>query len=390
MWQVGLFVAWAAVARLWAGACWVDMTPKEPTKCTLAGYGGRRRALCTGVLAPLEANAVALRDEHRTVVIVSLDLCWVGRGLRRAIERRLEGTVQPDDLMVACTGTHSGPAGLDSNPLVQRVFGEYRAELVEEIADAAAGAVRGAVRVMAPAELLWFGGAGGPRGFGVKCEGRWRAVVFEAPEPANVLSPENLKLSPDWPGEARAAIRQASGAEAVVVLCSDVYPPNQQRPWRGEEPEQVGRGIGNRVVELLRTARREGAGGLGASLRTVQLPLAQLPPGVERQALPLLRMFAPRTSLVQAIRVGARWILAAPAMITRRLGEQMRDELSQKAGGDVVLAAPANDCIGFGVSEEEYNRGEKAAQLCAYGPKLGQVLTKALIEAIRSAAGPTG
>ena len=73
------------MTRIYAAAGTADITPQ--TAVPLAGSEIRTAAF-TGVADPLEANALVLRQGDAPLVIVSVDLMFVGRELRSAVESR--------------------------------------------------------------------------------------------------------------------------------------------------------------------------------------------------------------------------------------------------------------------------------------------------------------
>lgn len=97
------------ITPLLAGAASIDITP--PSGVQLAGDIGRERH-STGVLDPLFARALVLRQGKRTLCILSLDLAQVRTAystpLRRQIARLLNTT--PDAVMIHAMQSHSAPS----------------------------------------------------------------------------------------------------------------------------------------------------------------------------------------------------------------------------------------------------------------------------------------
>src|SRR5688572_7460291 len=106
------------------GASAIDITP--PVGTALDGYGGRVD-VSLGVHDALFARCLFLDDGTRQLAIVVCDLIGVGRGLvgraRQLITERLG--IAAENVLVAATHTHAGPAG---------VRGEGEPVLVEETA----------------------------------------------------------------------------------------------------------------------------------------------------------------------------------------------------------------------------------------------------------------
>jgi len=88
-----------------AGYC--DITPNRAV--SLAGYAARVQPF-EGIHSSLEANALIARSGKNIVVLVSLDLLFVGSELRERLEKALVGRVFPEGLFLAASHTHFAPA----------------------------------------------------------------------------------------------------------------------------------------------------------------------------------------------------------------------------------------------------------------------------------------
>jgi len=112
---VGL-VAWTALERapaaaraadLEAGVAVVDITPPVPYR--MCGYFNER--LSTGVLDPLHAKALVLRQGDRQIATVLCDLVgmWpdISLRVREAAEQKFG--IPKDNILIASTHTHTGP-----------------------------------------------------------------------------------------------------------------------------------------------------------------------------------------------------------------------------------------------------------------------------------------
>lgn len=125
---------------LTAGASCVDITPPLDTK--MRGYFEERRA--STVHDPLHARSFVLEDAGSAVAVVICDVIGVDRKyLDQARSLIAETTdLQPEQVMIACTHTHTGPETGDD---------DYTQWLWRRIADG----VRIAWQARRPAEVGW-------------------------------------------------------------------------------------------------------------------------------------------------------------------------------------------------------------------------------------------
>lgn len=88
----------------------VEITP--PVGVEMAGYGPFLPRQCTEVLDPLYARALWLHSGGEAVALVSVDLCMPAWDTHRAAAAQLQAVcgLKPENLLIAGSHTHSGPA----------------------------------------------------------------------------------------------------------------------------------------------------------------------------------------------------------------------------------------------------------------------------------------
>lgn len=151
---LGLIFASGAVAgqtkadRIMVGFGEADVTPdvSGPKPVYMAGFGQNRQA--TGVLDPLKARAIVLKDSGAKVALVSVDL--IGLFLEETVEirRQLPGFAH---VVVSCTHNHEGPDTMGlwgKSPVHSGIDEGYQRLVRERIVQA----VHAADRNAAPAE----------------------------------------------------------------------------------------------------------------------------------------------------------------------------------------------------------------------------------------------
>jgi neutral ceramidase len=207
-----------------------------PLGTPMAGFGSREGGT-VGTLRPLEANALYVACGQVGAVVLTLDLLSVDRAwvkaLRQGLWQRLG--IHPECVLVAASHTHSGPAGFRTHGNASESgYGDLRGlrrTLLGIAYDAAAEAKGAATEARitvgkgaAPAvaanrrdpalaaspdlTALWiWSTTGRPIG----------AVWHFACHPT-VLSAANRLLSPDYPGEVRAHLRQRTRTDLPVLF----------------------------------------------------------------------------------------------------------------------------------------------------------------------------
>ncbi len=283
----------ATSASLLAGHAREDITP--PVGTHMMGYASRKEP-CEGIHDELNADAVAVSDGARTVLLVSLDVSSLGLGEVQAVKRTIRGKtgIGPESVIVNTSHTHAGPL------VAQREHAPFQAAYFAEMCGRVARAAAAALEDMRPATLevgsapLDIGGNRRERGaegeivLGVNPEGArlaevtvWRfarnegtdIVLFSTPLHGTTMGSENLLISAEWMGAAVRAIEESQPETSAVFLqgCA-----GNQNPYRDERTfERIarhGEATRDAVLEALRTALEACPLSLVNIARQVDLP----------------------------------------------------------------------------------------------------------------------
>ncbi len=372
-----------------------------PLGTPLAGYGARGPGNASrGVLEPVSARALVLeQDGGPRVALVVLDALIVTRDLRDALASAARAH-DIDTLVVAATHTHSGPGGyLDKGVAELAILGWYREESRAALLRAASAALATATRSLAPATLAVAQADGdalarnrrraeGPRDplvpvLGVdRSDGTPIATLFSLAAHPTVFSPANLRLSPDYPGAARRRVETLRGGLAIFLA----GPLGDQKPHFADEPEWpedldrqartatlIGEALGEAVASALEGAPRAADAPVHAVTREWSLPPVDVRASCAYWiGAPVLhwiaRDFLPEVTPLVALRLGGLRLFASPL----ELGVEVADALRRRARGDgtLLIAAHANDWLGYLLMPEDWDRGGYEPCLAYHGREL--------------------
>jgi hypothetical protein len=125
-----------------------DITPRVGVE--LCGFGPFLNRHSVGIRDRLWARAMAMRVGQKRAVVIACDLIGVGLATTREVRRLLAEThgLAPDDVMLCCSHTHSGPA-----PGVYIGWGEADPPYLETLPRRIACAAAAAVDRLQPAQL---------------------------------------------------------------------------------------------------------------------------------------------------------------------------------------------------------------------------------------------
>lgn len=291
-----------------AGTARVVITPETPM--WMAGYAARTGP-SQGALHDLWAKALAVEDpKGLRAVLVSLDLCGIGRDLSEPIRDTIRERYKLDrrQIVLACSHTHSGPVVGDNLIRMYRIDDEQR-RLIREysafLSKAIVDAVGKALDALEPAELAWESGRcdfavnrrnnkeadapalrqqlalKGPFDHDVpvlrvtNARGELKGIVCGYACHCTVLSGQ--QFCGDYAGFAQVDIEKAHpGATALFVAgCGADQNPIPRRTV--EQAVDYGRQLAQAVDRVLAGGMRKVEGPLGAAYREIDLPFATLP-----------------------------------------------------------------------------------------------------------------
>lgn len=280
-----------------------DISPRDPA--FLVGYPHVPR-ISTGVHDPLLASALCLRNNDTGVLLLAVDLLFLGTPTARAVRRRIAAaTGLPEaHIFISCSHTHSGPVTVDylawrDDPCVPPANPAYVDFVTEQLVAAAEEAARAPYE----AEIAWASanahGVGGNRlaPDGVtdpeagllavrSTAGAWLALAIIYGMHPTVLHEDSTFISADFPAYTRQHLREALGEISVLyhnAPCGNQSPRYAVQGQTFAEAERLGRLLGARLREAL-PATFSSDVSLAGALATISTEPRMLPRLAEAEA----------------------------------------------------------------------------------------------------------
>jgi hypothetical protein len=274
-----------------AGYGEVVITP--PMGVELCGYGfylGRR---AESVMDDLKARAVCVSVGGTTLILVACDLIGFDVETSDSIRKTIavEHHVPADNVLLACTHTHSGPASE-----FLRGCGEISPEYARRLPELIAEAARRAALDRAPCEMRTGSEQAEPIGFNRRLRSfhpidpTVSAVIFERKYSPICLSAyachavtmgKNTEVSADWPGAAVKAMER-DGYRCVCFqgFCGDIDPVCHLNKWGAGTPEDLdlcGMILKHHLLNIAHKGQPVKLPALAAVEKRISLPL-EVPP----------------------------------------------------------------------------------------------------------------
>lgn len=328
----------------------VDITPPIGTR--LDGYGARKGP-SNDVHDPLFATLLALKSGSSGVAMLSLDLVAVKLGFTNRIRRALSPIlgIPEDCILVAAIHTHSGPAGFLGRLTMP---GSTEDPFLEEtILRRLAGGAGWVAQHLGPAQLSVGRGevrdlgrnrndpVNGPVDYDVNVlrvdgeEGQSLAVLMNYGCHPTVLGPENLAISADYPGAARAALNKIYPKTTFFFFngaTGDVSTRFTRRGQGFDEVERMGRILAGEVLKVMQVATPVDAPELIGQIQPLTLPFRQFPSADAAQRQ--LEAFEADLARQRAAGLPHGEIRKA---VTRVEGAQAQLHMAQSLGGAVSI-----------------------------------------------------
>ncbi len=286
------------MGKLAAGISKVDITPSK--KVYLTGYILRDRP-CEGVHDHLYAKAVVLKDldTEDATAIISADLLGLSKESVDRIrnEASQKTGIKPQNMIIACTHTHSAPATVNL-----RKLGEVDADYLKNVEDKIVNIILDAYKNLQEAKIS--AGRSEVRGIGYNREKRGGPVDEELGviridnkqdeilalllnytcHPV-VLGPRNLLVSADYPGAVARLVEETTGSCCIYTTGADgdIDPIINLKKW-GEgtfrDAEEIGKKIGLQALKVSEKLKGSSDVKLKSLSKTLRLPVKS-PPTLE-------------------------------------------------------------------------------------------------------------
>ncbi len=372
----------------------------------LAGFQHDRRAIA--VHSELYARALALRLDEQAFVLVVCDLIGLGRPDVDDIRAALAARGVQDELVVACTHTHSGPDTIGlwgPQPTVGGVDAGYLAALKQTIVAVAEEALTFCCPVQLrcatttlPDYIANYRTPG-------LVDDQLTALQFEKPDGEivatllnlachpEVLDETSFVISSDYAGAACQAIEAAVGGMALHVsgaLGGMLSPAIAKHDPDGVAT--IGRAYAEAALHALAQSPLADISQLEIRRAVFELPLAN-PLFTQAQEIGIVRMRDSNdilTTTCSCVDIGPAQLIGLPGELLPRLGFELKAAMPGPAR---VLIGLADDELGYILPDDEFvapddytNPGAQYEESMSPGPRTGSLVVEAAKRLIYNSA----
>ena len=292
--------------QLKAGYAERIITP--PLGVDLAGYGFYLRRRANSVLDDLRVKALHLSRGARQIAIISCDLIGFSLDFADSVRRETASALgmRIQDVLLACTHTHSGPATKSTLGL-----GEMNPAYMEQLAHSIVDTARRAADGAGAARFRRHRSIVEPLGFNRRTRGfapidpvlkvavfgqRSSRILLVNYACHPVMLGPSRQISGDWPGAlARELEKKGDHCLFLQGCCGDIDPVTNLNQWGSGTPADIAHHGARLAYWVLRTADRAPSAaelGLYSAEKRISIPLDVWPPGrIRREAENFARRF---------------------------------------------------------------------------------------------------
>jgi len=417
---------------LLAAAKEIDITP--PVGSKLEGYIARKEN-SRGIHDPLMGAVLLIQVEKQTIALISLDYLALStstaRQIRESVSLKINIPVQ--NIMVACTHTHSGPAGLPlNNPLLNQ---EKDSALEEMLVRKLSGAASWAYDSIQPAMIRVGHDSLNALGKNRNSpdnpldsqltvmtienfQGEIIAIWANFGCHPTILGSDNLYISADFPGAARQILKQIYPGMVWLFANGASGDVSTRFTRRGQGFEEVGRFgklLAGSVLRAIQLANPIIIDHIQCLIEPVSIPVRDFPPR-EQAALELKSLTEVWEKLTRdnatasQMRIAQTRVEGAQAQLLMSKGfgnkKNMDSEIQLIQLGDLALitlpgepftrtvleikkqspfaltsvVSYANDYLGYFPDEESVKMGTYEALVSPFKPGAAEILRDAVLK----------
>jgi neutral ceramidase len=294
------------VGHMKSASVQVDITP--PVGVPLFGYSEKERDQGnTGVHDPLFAKAVVIANDEEKLAIVGMDLIGIDINLTQKIRNLIakKTNIASDNILLACTHTHCGPAGPVKNLGLEGFLEKYRPffDFFENLREFYAWKIAGAV-IEADNKLKEskFGIGSSHIPSGIICtnrndpkgpmdpelmvirldssQGEPHTIISNYACHPTVISYKSLEISADFPGYAMSLIEQVFPNTNSIFLNGsegDISTRWTRREQTFNEAKRLGTILGTEIIKTTSQIVTKNDITIGCISKNIRLPLKEFP-----------------------------------------------------------------------------------------------------------------
>ncbi|MEI6677067.1 MAG: neutral/alkaline non-lysosomal ceramidase N-terminal domain-containing protein [Mariniphaga sp.] len=389
---------------VWAGFARVSITPSLNSpednylegkfkELPLAGFGARKGKAATGIHDSVFVKAVALKENHRTVVIVGADLLIMPPNIIDSVTGILaQKGIHRSQLFFSATHTHSSLGGWGPGFIGEQFSGLENKNITRWIVIQISKAVTTAIADLHPARIgsgsfnaknytrnRLIGESGTKNDdfsfISVEQTGRKKAIIGSFGAHSTTMGSGNMEVSADYPGYWERKMEQSS-ADLALFCGGSMGSQSPSGEGQGfDKPKLIGESLADSLNAHLSGLVLNNKTVLSAISLKMFLPeyhirlttRINLTSYLSKKLMPL-----PENVYIQALRIGNLIWITAPCDFSGEYALQIKNALAAK-GFSANVSSFNGSYVGYIIPGRYFYLDEYESKLMGwFGPNMGE------------------
>jgi neutral ceramidase len=385
-------------------------------KYSLGGYGARMSKPAEGIHDDIWVKALVLSDGNKKYALITMDILAIPPNVKPAVIEVLEDEDwKMENLMILPSHSHTSldmSALNDKNTLNNPYIGIYQPKLLQFVVEKIVSALKSADQELQPVMVDTKrkrlddlnrnrrNDEATDRDLTVtridRKNGSPLVILISWTAHPTIMSDKDMLVSSGWPGYLQRELEAWIGRDVVCMYYNGAQGDQSVRSDAGgshyEKAEKYGRIIARNAYHLYNNIDPAAKSVFSYNSCLTDLPQPRMHPmfnetggdeyGMDEETSAyILSAMCPRQSLINALRIGDWLVVGAPGELTAVIGEELKKELYAEGIKIPTIGGIANEWLSYITSPEQYKAGGYETSVNFYGPELGPVVSKAMIEA---------
>lgn len=405
-----------AQSPLKGNAAEIIITPPLEMNYTLGGYGARMSKPAEGIHDDVKAKALIIEDGTKKFAIVTMDILGFPPNVKPMIANRLEGTGwTTENILLLPSHSHTSLemfALNDKNIFGMPAIGIYQPELLDfvvaKLSELVIDAEKNLTEIKVGTGQLKLEGLNRNRRGDEAVDreltvtrvddassSKPLAVLVNWTAHPTIMDENDMWVSGGWPGYLQRELEDWIGNDVVAMYYNGAEGDQSVITRKGgshyEKAEYYGREIAKHAKQVYDEISPKENLVFKYIHQQISLPPAEAHPSFmetggeeyqldEEKISALLNQIFPVHTFTTTLQFGELMIVGAPGEMIAEIGLDIKSKLKASGVKYPVIGGLANEWISYVLTEEEYHQGGYETSVSFYGPTLGEVIQKGMLD----------
>lgn len=397
----------------------IILTPPLEMQYTLGGYGARMNKPAEAIHDDIKAKALVISDGAKKHVTVTLDVVGLPPTVKPLVVKQLQGTGwNENNILLLPSHSHSSLEMLamnDKNIFDNAAIGIFQQELLDFVVDKISNLIRETDMDLKPisvgTEQIKLEGLNRNRRGDETVDqeltvtridlvdGKPLAAMINWTAHPTIMDEHDMWVSGGWPGYLQRELEAWIGNDVIAMYYNGAEGNQsviaESHGSHYEQAEYYGREMARHSLSLYEKIVPKPNPIFQYDLQKIDLPPLKAHPNFmqtggeeyqlnEAQIQGLLQQVFPTYTYIPVLQLGDLMIVGAPGELFAEIGLNIKSQIKKTGIPCPVIGGLANEWVSYIMPEEEYHQGGYESSMSFYGPNLGSIIQKSMIQTAKN------